>query len=362
MNESGANNKRKPLLILAVVLVIAAGFVIFYWIRSSAYETTDDAQLDGNIYSVRAGITAYLDSVYFRDNQQVKKGDTLFVFNTSELKAGVQQAKAALESAKTGLSVSGISAEASAQNAMASRQTALSGKQSVAAAQANLEKAQNDFDRAKQLLKINGVTQVQYDADETTLRQAKADYERAIHQQQSAVISSLGLNSQAKAAHHQISAALALVDERKAELKLAQEQLQRAYVLAPSDGIVTKRDVNQGQYVLSGQSLCAVVNESHLWVTANFKETQIRKMKPGQDAVISVDAWPGLKLKGTVQSYAGATGSEFSLIPPDNATGNFIKVTQRVPIRIRIDSFSDPGNKQAVLFPGLSAFVRVRTD
>lgn len=358
--ENQTNKNRRPLIILAVILLIAAGGVLFYWIKSSAYETTDDAQLDGNIYSVRAGITAYLDAIRFKDNQHVKKGDTLFVFNTVDLKAKVQQAKAALENAKAGLSVTDINALAREQNAKASVQSAMSGEQNINAARANYNKAKTDFNRAKELLKIDAITQEQFDATQASLQQARAQYQMAVHQQQSAAISSVGMQSQAKAAHHQVSAALALVNERQAELELAKQQLSHAYVLAPSDGIVTKRSVNVGQYVLSGQSLCAVVDEHHLWVIANFKETQIKKIKPGQSVNISVDAWPGLTLKGTVQSYAGATGSEFSLIPPDNATGNFIKVTQRVPIRIRIDSFSNPGNKQADLFPGLSAFVKVR--
>lgn len=362
---------RKPLIILAMAFIIMMGTGGFYWIKSTAYETTDDAQLNGNIFAVRAGVTAYLDSLCFHDNQRVAKGDTLFIFDTTALRAKVQQASAALESARTKLSVSDILALVSRQNAAASQQAALSGQESISAAKAELEKAQHDFTRDEELLKIKAVTQVQYDADKAALERARATYRRSLHDQQSSVITSAGLKSQAMAAHHQISAAAAQVAQCEAELRLAEDELNHAFIVAPCTGIVTKRAVDQGQYVLAGQSLCAVVDEQHLWVTANFKETQLHRIKPGQPVDIGVDAYPDLELKGIVESYGGATGAKFALIPPDNATGNFIKVTQRFPLRIRIVSPTgeDGSRRQAkgsddpvTLFPGLSVFVKVKTN
>jgi membrane fusion protein (multidrug efflux system) len=365
MEEQKQKSKRKPLIILTVVLLLMAGGGAGYWVHSSHYESTDDAQIDGNIYSVRAGVTAYLDRICFKDHQRVEKGDTLFVFDTVALKAKVKQAKAALAKAKTKLSMSDIQALASRQNAKASYQSALSGEEAIKAAHSHLKNARKDFNRDKKLRKINAVTQVQYDADQTALEQAKADYQRAVHKHHSATISSAGLNSKAKAAHHAISSAAALVEQRKAELRLAKNNLRHAFVTAPSSGIVTKRSVDEGQYVLAGQSLCAVVDEQHLWVTANFKETKLHKIEPGQPVQISVDAYPDLILKGVVQSNGGATGAKFSLIPPDNATGNFIKVTQRVPLRIHIDPSSIPSNKpngrDISLEPGLSTVVKINT-
>lgn len=361
MKEQTQNKNRKSLLFVAIILALAAAVTIFLWIRSASYETTDDAQLNGNIFSIRAGVTAYLDSIYFADNQHVKKGDTLLVFDTKELSAKVQQARAALENAKATFSVSGVSALASIQHSKASQQTALSGEQSISAAKVKLSKAQNDFNRDQKLLKIDAITESQFGAAQASLAEAKANYESTVHMQKSAKISFQGYQSQAKAAQHQVSAAEALVNERKAELKLAEEALNHAYIIAPTDGIVTKRSVNQGQYVLTGQALCTVVNEDKLWVTANFKETQLKKIRLGESVIITVDAWPGLKLKGTVDSYGGATGSEFALIPPDNATGNFIKITQRLPVRIKINPVSRQKNKSAMLFPGMSVFVKVET-
>lgn len=366
MTTQTKKKNRKPLFILGGLLLIMLGIGGFYWIQNADYEKTDDAQLDGNIYSIRSSVTAYLNKINFQDNQPVKKGDTLMVFNTVALKAKVDQAKAALADAKTKLSVSDIRALASLQNAKASTASSLSGEDMIDAAHSRLVKSQKDVDRDTKLMKINAITQKQYDADQTALQQAKADYKKAVHQHQSATISSFGLQSQAKAAHHQISSATAMVKQREAELQLAKENLNHAFVIAPCNGIATKRSVDPGQYVMAGQSLCAVVDANQLWVTANFKETQLKKIKIGQPVTISLDAYPDLVLKGKVQSYSGATGAKFALIPPDNATGNFIKVTQRFPLRIQLDTTSLQRNKSnrqnnAILFPGLSVYVKIKT-
>lgn len=355
---------KKPLLILGSLLLVMAIIGGFYWISGMHYENTDDAQLDGNIYSVRSGVTAYLDQIKFTDNQHVNKGDTLLVFDTVALKAQVQQAKAALASAESKLSVSDIQAMASSQNANASYQTSLSSREGITAAQSRVDKAQKDFDRDEELLKINAVTQVKYDADKASLTQAKSAYQQAIHQQQSASMATVGMQTNAHAAHQQVPAAMAVVAQRKAELKVAEENYRHAFVIAPCNGIVTKRAVDNGQYVLAGQSLCAVVDEDNLWITANFKETQLYNIKPGDKVNISVDAYPDLSLQGIVQSFGGATGAMFALIPPDNATGNYIKVTQRFPIRIQLSKNSIAAVEQhkEFLFPGLSVEVKVKTN
>lgn len=360
MEQPQKNKSRKPLIILAIVFALMAGSGIYYWLRSAAFETTDDAQLDGNIYAVRSGVTAYLQQIRFTDNHYVTKGDTLFIFDTTALKAQVAQAKAALENARTKLSVTDIQALASQQNAHASQQNALSNLATIEAAKAKMVNTQSIFNRDKELLKIDAVTQSQYDADKVALSQAEAAYQQATHLHQSASINAKGLSTMAQADKHQISAAAATIEQRTAELKLAEDQLSHAFVIAPCNGIVTKRAVNTGQYVLAGQSLCAVVDNRHLWVTANFKETQLQRIKVGQKVSISVDAFPDLDLNGVVQSFSGATGAEFALIPADNATGNFIKVTQRFPLRIQIDLHERTST--SALFPGLSVFVKVKTN
>ncbi|MDR6568912.1 HlyD family secretion protein [Chitinophaga ginsengisegetis] len=350
--------KKKPLrlLIFSLVLIAAAGSGIYFWLKSGAFTSTDNAQLDGDIVTIRSGVTAYIDAIRFTDNQPVKKGDTLVLMNTVALQAKVQQALALLENAEQNLSAADLKALASSQNASASLQNAASDKQTIAAATANLAKAQKDFDRSEELLRIKATTQEQHEAAKTTLLLAKADYEKAVSHERSTLTTSFGLETQARAEHRQISATQALVKQRQAELKLAQEELSHAYVTAPFDGFVTKRVIKEGQYISTGQTLCAIIDNQHLWVTANFKETELHKIKTGQPVEITLDAYPGAALSGHVASFTGATGAKFSLLPPDNATGNFIKITQRFPIRITLDR---PATKAIGLFPGLSAFVKI---
>ena len=363
--EQQKKKKNRPIIIMVFILLLMVGAGGYYWIQNGKYASTDNAVLDGDIYAIKSSVSAYLNHINFEDNQRVQKGDTLFVFDTTALKASVAQAQSALEQAKSKLSVSDLQALASKRNARSSRQSILSLRDEVMAAKAKLDKAQSDYDRNQSLLKIEAITQAQFDADASVLKQAKARHRQAVHNQQSTETSSSSLFSQAAAAQGQISTALAMVTQREAELALAQENLKHAYVLAPSDGIVSKRTVNAGQYTLSGQSLCTLTDTKSLWVNANFKETELSKIRPGQSVEISVDAYPNLKLKGIVESLGGATGSKFALIPPDNATGNYIKVTQLFPLRIEITDFFETDNKPTsrddlVLFPGLSANVKVK--
>jgi len=358
-----ATNKKTTLIAgasIAAIIIIAVS--AYFWIKSNGYETTDNAQLDGNIASIRSSVTAYISAIRFTDNQQVKAGDTLIVFNTTTLQAKLQEAQAALDNAKANVSVSDIRSLASVENANASLEASKAQQESIVAAKANLDKAQADYKRAADLLKINAITQVQYEDLQNKLQVANAEYARAKNTMQSSAATSLGLSTTAKAEQHQVSAAQALVLQRQAELATAQEDLEHAYITAPFDGIVTKRTVQPGQYISAGQTLCALIDTKHLWVIANFKETQLDKLKPGQECEISIDAYHGMKIKGRLSSFLGATGSKFSLLPPDNATGNFIKITQRFPLRIDIDSSFETKNKPTVLFPGLSAFVKVKTN
>lgn len=363
MEQQPNKKKRRTVWLIAGILAaVLTSTGIYYWINNSAWETTDNAQLDGNIEPVRSSISAYVDTICFKDNQHVKKGDTLLLLNKDALLAKVQQAAAALDNATAAVLASGNKASASFENANAALQTSQYNQQNIVSAKANLDKAQQDLARATDLLKIRAATQEQYETIQTKWQIARADYARETGKQQSSVSTSLGLKATVRSDKDQISTAKALVKQRQAELLLAQLELQHACITAPSDGIVARRTVEEGQYVLAGQTLCAVIDTSHLWVSANFKETQLSKIKPGQEVAISVDAWPGLSLKGHVESFGGATGAKFSLLPPDNSTGNFIKITQRFPLRISIDNFFMSGNKPTVLFAGLSAFVKVKTN
>jgi len=352
--------KKKPtrFIIIGVILAVVIGGGFIYWWSGQGYETTDNAQIDGDIVAIRSSVTAYVKDIRFTDNAHVQKGDTLVVLDTIELSAKVAQAEAALENAKANLNLAGNRATASVENANASELTSRSYQQSVLSAKANLDKAQTQFDRVQNLLKIKAATQEQFESAQAALLVAKADYTRATEQQKSSETSSLGLKAQSKAERDQIDLAGALIKQRQAELLLAREQLSHAFVTAPVSGIVSKRSVQVGQFIATGQALCSVVDIDHLWVTANFKETQLENIKPGQEVKIEVDAYPGMDITGKIDSYSGATGARFALLPPDNSTGNFIKITQRFPLRISIDNIS--GGDKWALYPGLSAYVKVK--
>ncbi|POY37888.1 HlyD family secretion protein [Solitalea longa] len=358
--ESTPKKSTNKLVVIGIIVglsLVIAGVMIF---TGSNYESTDNAQLDGNLYSIRAGVTGFVKELRFADNQKVKKGDTLLVFDTDELSAKVLQAQAVLQNAKASLSVSKNTAFAGSKNATASQKTAESNRQATAAAKAKLNKAQLDLERVNKLLAVKGATQEQVENAQANLQIAQSEYKKAIDQEQSSLATSQGAKSQAEANTGQIGLSNAQISQREAELKVAQKQLSYAYVIAPCDGIVTKRAFNLGQYVTVGQSLCVVVDVENHWISANFKETQIKQMKIGSKVEIKLDSYADLKLTGKVESFGGATGAKFSLLPPDNATGNFIKITQRVPVRITIDNF--PADKKFEIFPGLSAFVKVKVD
>jgi membrane fusion protein (multidrug efflux system) len=360
MEQEIKKKKTGKIIIIAAALLIILGIGIFYWIGGKSIETTDDAQLDCNIVPIRSVVTAYIKSIHFKDNEAVKKGQVLFVFDTAEIKAKVNEADASLLIAKAKLLTAKSKASASNQSALAGNLTAESYEQSIISAKANLNKAQSAFDRTGNLLKIKAATQEQYETAVANLSVAKADYAKALSTQKSSSTTFLGLKSLAKSDESQIDQAEAQVIPCEAELLLAKKQLEYAIVRAPCNGIVSKRAVEEGQYISAGQNLCALVDNENIWVTANVKETQLGSIKIGQEVKIKVDAYPNLDLTGKIESFSGATGAKYSLLPPDNATGNFIKITQRIPVKIYINKIMP--DKARLLFPGMSAFVKIYTD
>lgn len=353
-------------IILAVALFF--GYSEFRYLQR--HETTDDAQIDGDVDPVIPKVGGYVKEIRFQDNQLVKKGDTLVVLDDADFRIRVAQAEAALQSAMAaaGVSRSQVNvASATVQSSEASVQTArnqvATAQANVAAAQARARKANQDFERYSRLLAEKTVPQQQFDAVQAERDAAQAQVQAAQAQLQTAQaqVNAAGTqtgvtSSQRRASEGQISVAQASIKQRQADLDLARLQLSYTVVQAPISGVVSKRGVQVGQLVQPGQALCSVVSNSSLWVTANFKETQLQQMQPGQAVDIDVDAFGGEKLTGHVGSFAGATGAKFSLLPPDNATGNYVKVVQRIPVRIDIDKNSP---LYAKLRPGMSVSVAV---
>lgn len=354
--EKKPNPNRNKLLIAlgAAVVIVAAVFII----RSIGHETTDNAQLDGNIVPVRASVAGYVTEVRFTDNQRMHKGDTLAIIRTDDYAAMVAQAEAGLANAEANLEAAKAGLDMADQNAQASTLSSLAAKESVASAETRLWKAQQDMARVDAMAKDNAATPQQVDAMKAEVDVAKAQLEMARKQTDAAQAQASGSRSHAKAQAAQIALAQAMVAQRKAELKLAQIRLGNTVITAPFDAVISKKSVEPGQYLGVGAPVCAAVNEKDVWVTANFKETQLSDMRPGQPVKVEVDAYPDLELTGHITSLSGATGARFSLLPPDNATGNFVKVTQRLGVRIDLDA---PSDSTVMLAPGLSVTVDVNT-
>jgi membrane fusion protein, multidrug efflux system len=382
------NPRFRMFLIIGIVVLLVAG--IFLWRYFSSYESTDDAQIDGHLNPVSARVGGHVEKLLVEDNQYVKAGQPLVEIDPRDYQVLVAQAQAeydnALAAAKgAGVNVPITSASTSSQlsasaaevtaaqaNLLAAKQQADAANAQLIEADANNVKAQNDLARYKQLVSKQEVSQQQYDqayaaaqAGAAAVDAAQAGVTAAQEQVKAAQSKVAQAQANLRAAQtgpQQVSAirsraqsADALVEQKKAELDAAKLNLEYTSILSPVNGFVTDRSVEVGQNVSPGQELMRVINLDDIWVTANFKETQLRNMRLGQPATIHVDA-TGKDYKGHVQSIAGASGAITSLLPPENATGNFVKVVQRIPVKITFDAGE---TKQHELRPGMSVEPKV---
>lgn len=347
--EETVKKKKSPAkkimpIILILVLVGGAVFGIKEYIYYQHYDTTDDAQVDGDISPVVARVGGYVKEIRFKDNQFVHQGDTLVVLDDRDYKIKLEQAKAALSAAEAQIGVSRSHVGSTQANVPPAQAN-------VEAAGAKLWKINQDYARYENLLEGHAITQSQFDAIKAEKEAAEAELAAAKKQV-------AATQSQVSASKQQVAATRSGIASYEAAIDFAKLQLSYTVITAPVSGIVSKRNIQIGQLVQSGQNMFAVVDNNRIYVTANFKETQLAEMKPGQPVEIDVDAYPKQPFSGTVESFSGATGAKFSLLPPDNATGNFVKVVQRMPVRISFDSLSEQWQKK--LRPGLSVFVKVK--
>ncbi|MDJ1469616.1 HlyD family secretion protein [Cytophagaceae bacterium DM2B3-1] len=344
MSEKKSKNFALP-IILGIVILSAGAYGFTKYTHSLHYVDTDDAQLDGDIVPVVAKVGGYVNSVLFEDNQKVSKDQLLVKIEDTDYLIKVRQADASLQSVMANVGVS--------KSTVVSTQAGIAtAKSAIEAANIRLWKANQDYTRYKNLYDDKVVTAQQFDAikaekdaAEAQLASAKSQYDVASKQVGTSV--------------SQVSAASSNIALRQADLDFAKLQLSYTSVSAPVSGTVAKKNIQPGQLVQAGQSLFVVVNDSSIYVTANFKETQLKKMKPGNPVTIVVDAYPDEPIAGEVASFSPATGAKFSLLPPDNATGNFVKVVQRVPVRIKLKADKAMREK---LHPGMSVTAEVKID
>jgi membrane fusion protein (multidrug efflux system) len=369
------------------VLLVAG---IFLWRHFTSYESTDDAQIDGHINSISPRVSGHVIKLNVQDNQYVEQGTVLVEIDPTDYQVALERARADYADAQAQASAAGInvpvtdvstssqvsSAQANVVNTQAgisaARQQLDAARAQIAQAEANNVKAQNDLVRYKQLIDKQEISQQQYDqavaaakAGAATVASAKAAADAASAQvaqaeaklvQAEADLRSAQTAPQTmRATRQRALSAQANAELKKAELQQAELNLQYTKIVAPVTGVVTNRTVEVGQNVQVGGETMKIIPLEDLWVTANFKETQLREMKPGQRGEISVDA-NGKTYQGRVDSIAGASGARFSLLPPENATGNYVKVVQRIPVKIVFEPGETKGHE---LRPGMSVVPKV---
>lgn len=384
------NPRFRVALIIGGIVLVVAGF--FLWRYLTSYESTDDAQVDGHLNAISARVSGHVEKLLVEDNQYVQAGTPLVQIDPRDYQVAVDRAKAyyadALATAQAAqvnvpiTSVSSISQESSAQadvennraGIAAARQQYDAANAQLAQAEANNVKAQADLVRYKQLVDKQEISQQQYDQAVATARASAAAVDAArasasaarqqVNQAQAKLAQAEANLRAARTAPQQIAmtrsrfqSAQATTERYRSELEQAELNLQYALIVAPISGIVTNRTVEVGQNVQIGQELMKIINLDDIWVTANFKETQLRNMRVGQPVTIHVDS-NAKDYKGHLQSIAGASGAISSLLPPENATGNYVKVVQRIPVKITFD----PGEtKEHILRPGMSVEPKVWT-
>ena len=367
---------RLALIAAAVIVVIGA---VIVWRYYSVRESTDDAQVDGHITPISARVGGTVTKLNFADNQNVNEGDILVQLDPRDYQVAVQRtqaeladAQASASAARTNVPIANISSTSGLDTAQAAYNAARKEVEAARArlreAQANYDKVSKDLERIKTLVSKDEVSRQQYDAAVAGEQSARAAVDAAnasvataeshVAQAEAAVRNAQSGPQQVRVTEAKAGSAGAAVQKAQANLAQAELNLQYTTVRAPSDGVISKRSVEVGQVVQPGQPLAALVDLNNIYITANFKETQLKNMRPGQSVDVEVDAY-GHTLKGHIDSIGGATGARFSLLPPDNATGNFVKVVQRVPVKIVLEKDQDKDHK---LRPGMSVVPTVHTS
>ena len=343
-----APKNRRPLYIVGGLIALTLIWGGAKYIHARNHVETDNAQIDGHITPIAPKVQAFVAEVRFDDNMPVKAGDTLIILDGRDLRVRLAQMEADLAAARAGAGSQTRAGLAVAQLEASKSQAGAAGS-TVESAEAGFRKAEADLGRMKTLAAQQIVAASQLDAAQASFDAAKANLDAARRTANAAENNVLGAQAALAGADARLAAAQAAVDNAKL-------QLGYTVIVAPIDGVVAKRNVEAGALVSPGQQLMAVVPTQGVWVLANLKETELDGVDPGDAATFTVDAYPGVTFQGIVESVSPATGAKFALIPPDNATGNFTKVVQRVPVRIRL---VDTVATATPLRPGMSVVAEI---
>jgi membrane fusion protein (multidrug efflux system) len=355
--EKKKTNK-KFIIILSVLILSGAIYGTSKYLHSLSHEETDDAQIQKNMNPIIPKVSGYVDKVYVNDNAFVKKGDTLFTIDTRDFQLKIDEASAAVVAAEAGFEV----AKADIGNAMASISASDANVRSaggnIETAKIRLGRITSDFNRYDNLYKNHSITKQQYEQALAAKQEAESQVRILQQQEKASSYQKSAIIAKSKVSDKQTEVAAANIKKAKAQLESAKLNLSYTTVTAAIDGQISKIDIQPGQLVQPGQSLFYIINNASAWVIANFKETQLNKMIIGQKVSIKVDAYPDYDFEGEVASFSPATGSIFSLLPPDNATGNFVKTIQRLPVKISLNTTND-AEKIKLLRPGMNVNVDV---
>lgn len=329
--------KKKSLvfpIILGVVLIVGGIYGYRTYSYGQVHEETDDAQISSNMAPVISKISGYVAEVKVKDNQFVKKGDTLVVLDNRDQKMTLAQAEAALATAKSNISNAQATTTATSKNIGSSEAAVSTANAQIEAAKVNVWKTSQDLKRYSVLVKDHSITEQQY--EEVMAAKQSADKQlQVLVQQRNQIAQQTGIaSSQTDASSQQISVAGSVAKQREVDVETARLNLSYTIITAPEDGYVGKVSTQAGQFLQAGTQLFALIRNDQKWVVANFKETQVDKMVEGQKVKIEIDAFPDREFDGVVSSFSPATGASFSILPPDNASGNFVKVVQRLPVKI----------------------------
>jgi membrane fusion protein (multidrug efflux system) len=354
------SNSRKPwvLGLAFVVLAVLLFFVVDYVVEVMTHESTDDAFIAGHVVGVAPRISGQVLTVNVTDNQIVHSNDVLVEIDPADYAITVAQKQAAADSQAANYKTMLAAYELMSTKVATAEAAARKAKDDESSAQATAKQAQLDFDRARGLRDKNTISQQEFDAADAVNTKAQSDYKSAQENAAEQLSKVDEADRQVTAAREEANMALAQYSESRTNIAAAQLNLSYARIIATSDGRVTRKSVEPGDYVQAGQELFSLV-PAEVWVVANFKESQLKKMSPGQLAEVTIDALGSRKFKAHVESLQAGSGAQFSLLPPENATGNFVKVIQRVPVKIVFDEALPSDH---VLGPGMSVTPSVRVS
>ncbi|MEO7530271.1 MAG: HlyD family secretion protein [Sediminibacterium sp.] len=346
MSEQAIKEKKSPVKIIVLVLVLAvAGYFGYKKINFVlTHETTDNAQIETQITPVLPRVAGYVKSIAVKDYDSVKTGQLVVELDDAELQTQLMEMEADYRQAEVDV----INAKAAMNNAVVTLRV---NKGNIDLSQMRKKKAEDDLKRDQNLFTDQAITRKQLD-------DSKFIVETAGQQVENSKTDLIAADSRIAVLQAGVQKAAAGLDVKKAKIEQTKLKLTYTKIFAPQAGKIGKKNVSEGQYVQAGTPLFSIVNDTTYWVIANFKENQLKKLYPGKEVAIEIDAFPDAKVTGVIESLSDATGAKFSLLPPDNASGNFVKVTQRVPVKIQIKDINKYRN---MLRAGLSVFVSAET-